>query len=252
MPLYQQVAVALRRRIEDGHWRLKQQISTLEELEREFKVARVTVRQAVDLLEQEGLVERKQGKGTFVIATPKETRWLKLELNNAAATLAEGVGVPRALPMTSLVPPIDLERAVQSQASVPPKSAEEGYAFGRVVQTRGGRPFALASVHVAKRLEGLVDLHEPMAAFQSLMAEGPIAEGPADGGLKSRAGVAGAGQRFIIATADLLSAETLKVPLSSPTAEAIVTLSDAEGIILAQAKVIYRGDTVCFDLDLTG
>ena len=50
VPRYLQVASALRRRIRDAHWAVGDKIATLEELEHEFGVARVTVRQAIDLL----------------------------------------------------------------------------------------------------------------------------------------------------------------------------------------------------------
>ena len=79
VPLYLQVASTLRRRIEEGQWQAGQKISTLEELESEFQVARVTVRQAIDLLQKEGLVQRRQGKGTFVTRAVKDKRWLQLE-----------------------------------------------------------------------------------------------------------------------------------------------------------------------------
>ncbi|MGH8622550.1 MAG: GntR family transcriptional regulator, partial [Burkholderiales bacterium] len=48
VPLYIQIASALRHRIETGYWQPRQKISTLEELEREFEVARVTVRLAIE------------------------------------------------------------------------------------------------------------------------------------------------------------------------------------------------------------
>src|SRR5215510_12759879 len=65
IPLYIQVAAVMRQRIERGQWQPGQKISTLVELEREFEVARVTVRQAVDILRQEGLLHCHQGRGTF-------------------------------------------------------------------------------------------------------------------------------------------------------------------------------------------
>ena len=43
----------MRHRIQSGQWKPGQKISTLEELEREFEVARVTVRQAVEILRGE-------------------------------------------------------------------------------------------------------------------------------------------------------------------------------------------------------
>ena len=66
VPLYIQVAAIMRQRIERRQWQPGQKISTLVELEREFEVARVTVRQAVDILRQEGLLHCHQGRGTFV------------------------------------------------------------------------------------------------------------------------------------------------------------------------------------------
>ena len=57
IPRYLQVASVLRRRIRDGRWAVGDKIATLEELEREFGVARVTVRQAIDLLQGEGLLQ---------------------------------------------------------------------------------------------------------------------------------------------------------------------------------------------------
>ena len=51
--------------------RSEKKIATLEELESEFSVARVTVRQAIELLQDEGLLKSHQGKGTFVMRTPK-------------------------------------------------------------------------------------------------------------------------------------------------------------------------------------
>src|SRR5437660_9594300 len=78
VPRYLQVASALRQRLKDGRWAVGDKIATLEELESEFQVARVTVRQAIDMLQTEGLVRSYQGKGTFVMKAPESDRWLQL------------------------------------------------------------------------------------------------------------------------------------------------------------------------------
>src|SRR5262249_6971228 len=78
VPLYIQVAAVMRQRIERRQWQPGQKISTLVELEREFEVARVTVRQAVDILRQEGLLHCHQGRGTFVAEKPPSRHWLEL------------------------------------------------------------------------------------------------------------------------------------------------------------------------------
>src|SRR5437016_5058307 len=76
--LYIQVASVMRRRIETGQWVPGQKISTLVELEREFEVARVTVRQAIDVLREEGLLHSQQGRGTFVAQKPANRHWFKV------------------------------------------------------------------------------------------------------------------------------------------------------------------------------
>ncbi len=81
VPLYIQVASVLRTRIQSGQWGVGEKISTLEELEREFEVARVTVRQAVDILREEGMLQARQGLGTFVSKRNQDRHWVKLATN---------------------------------------------------------------------------------------------------------------------------------------------------------------------------
>ena len=78
VPLYIQVASVMRRRIETKQWLPGQKISTLVELEREFAVARVTIRQAIEILQGEGLLHSQQGRGTFVADTPVSRHWFML------------------------------------------------------------------------------------------------------------------------------------------------------------------------------
>lgn len=68
LPLYKQLLGILRQRIQNGTYLPGERIQTEADLTLEFKVSRATVRQAVVELAREGLVERKQGLGTFVTA----------------------------------------------------------------------------------------------------------------------------------------------------------------------------------------
>src|SRR5438067_10308499 len=65
VPLYLQVAKLMRHRIENGEWPYGAQIPTLDELEREYKVSRITLRGALDQLQALGIVKRTRGLGTF-------------------------------------------------------------------------------------------------------------------------------------------------------------------------------------------
>ena len=98
IPLYLQVAATLRRRIEEAHWSRGQKISTLEQLQAEFQVARVTVRQALDVLQKAGLVRRQQGKGTFVSQEITDRRWLRLKTDWASLVATIEDNVPRMIP----------------------------------------------------------------------------------------------------------------------------------------------------------
>ena len=72
MPLYHQLRLALSEKIESGEWKSGYQLPPENALVEEFGVSRATVRQAMQFLENQGLVERIQGRGTFV-ARPKLT-----------------------------------------------------------------------------------------------------------------------------------------------------------------------------------
>ena len=70
IPLYYQIREDLRRRIEAGQWKPGEAIPSEAELQEIYGVSRATVRQALSELVMEGLLIRKQGRGTFV-APPK-------------------------------------------------------------------------------------------------------------------------------------------------------------------------------------
>lgn len=65
-PLYLQVRDALAARIATGEWHPGATIPNEGDLAREFGVSSGTMRKALDLLESERLLTRRQGRGTFV------------------------------------------------------------------------------------------------------------------------------------------------------------------------------------------
>ncbi|MBN1964393.1 MAG: GntR family transcriptional regulator [Anaerolineae bacterium] len=66
VPIYVQLAEQCRARIESGIWPPGMRLPSEPALAREHGISRGTVRQAMQLLANAGLVERRQGKGTFV------------------------------------------------------------------------------------------------------------------------------------------------------------------------------------------
>ena len=72
-PLYQQIREILATQIRDGTFKSGDQLPSEDHLGREFRVTRMTVRQAISGLVSEGMVYRRHGRGTFV-GDPKVTR----------------------------------------------------------------------------------------------------------------------------------------------------------------------------------
>ncbi len=66
LPLYHQLYEILRSNIVSGDWQPGDMIPPESELIEQYQVSRTTVRQVLDMLVGEGLIERKQGLGTFV------------------------------------------------------------------------------------------------------------------------------------------------------------------------------------------
>ncbi|WP_042370046.1 FadR/GntR family transcriptional regulator [Streptacidiphilus neutrinimicus] len=102
-PLADQVIAQLRAQITSGEWPVGSRIPTEAELVEQLGVARNTVREAVRALAHNGLLDIRQGSGTYVLATSElagvmhrrfaeaeksEVTELRLALEAAAARLA--------------------------------------------------------------------------------------------------------------------------------------------------------------------
>lgn len=80
-PLYQQVRDLLLARIASGVWRPAEALPSEQTLASELGVSHGTVRKALDSLAADNLVERRQGKGTYVVEHTQESahfRFFKL------------------------------------------------------------------------------------------------------------------------------------------------------------------------------
>ncbi len=65
-PVYIQIHNDIKRSIESGKWSVGDRIPSERELAVEFNVSRMTLRQAIQTLVEEGILERFVGSGTFV------------------------------------------------------------------------------------------------------------------------------------------------------------------------------------------
>lgn len=70
IPLYMQLLNQLRHLILSGEWTPGTRLPSEAELQRQLKISRGTIRQALNHAEVQGLIERVPGKGTFVARSP--------------------------------------------------------------------------------------------------------------------------------------------------------------------------------------
>ncbi len=92
LPLYQQISELLHREITAGHWQPGERLPIESELAAQLNVAVGTLRKSLAKLENLGLLERRQGSGTYVKRAPSGTaiyQFFHLEP-------LEGGGVPSA------------------------------------------------------------------------------------------------------------------------------------------------------------
>jgi len=68
IPLYYQLELLLREQIDAGAWTSGTRVPAESDLAKRYGVSRITVRMALERLEDDGLIERQRGRGTFVHA----------------------------------------------------------------------------------------------------------------------------------------------------------------------------------------
>lgn len=230
IPLYIQVASVMRQRIETGYWQPGQKISTLEELEREFEVARVTVRQAIELLREEDLLRCHQGRGTFVADERPNKRWLKLAADWASLLEPIKDNVPKPI-------------KVENPPDKPELAAGEGeladaYVFLKSVQYRGDEPYSIVALHLARSVfdRAAKDFREHAAL--------PILASLDEPRIKN------AHQTLVISGADPETADLLKIGLGAPTAECRCVVIDEHDRAIYVADIVYRSDCIKLHMDL--
>jgi GntR family transcriptional regulator len=230
IPLYVELADLLRSRIARGNWPPGHRLPTLDELVAEFGVARVTVRQAMDILSAEGRIVRQQGRGTFVAGPVGDGRWMRVETTlDALANMYAGTK-PRLLTFLDTI-------------AVPPLTPKDGtpaprYRFMRRVHSRNDVPYALINIYVDARIFA----RAPKRFRNETVI--PI--------LQSMPGVviAKARQTLTISSADVETAELLQVPVNSPVADVRRVFNAPDGTVIYLGEVTYRGDFIHLEMDL--
>lgn len=231
IPRYLQLSTLFRRMIASGEWQVGAQIPTVEELAAEYGVARATVRQALGILNNEGLIERYRAKGTFVTYRPQEQLWCEVETDwSGLLRSRSGSTIELLSEETGHQPP----NIIQSDGE-----RARSYRRFRRRHWREGKPFLLADTYLDEALCKRVS-REDLVTKTALSLVADIR------GLK----IGGASQTLTIGAADVLTAKWLQVPLNVPVAYVHRAVISDSGRLVMVSDGTYRGDVVRLDMKL--
>jgi GntR family transcriptional regulator len=228
--LYLHVASLMRKRVETGEWEPGTRLPALTELAAEFGVANVTVRQAVAILEDEGLVQRQQGRGTFVN-----------ESIEPKPAFSVGFDWPSLLKMVTRSVPWLI---TSCDAPEPPPLQEDegtpapGYRFIKRVNTVNDVPCLVTKAYLDSTLFARAPKQFETDTIIPVLEALPGVH------------VARCRQVVTIGQADLETATLLKIPVNAPIGETRRIITDRDGVVIYLNEVAYRGDLVKFEVDL--
>lgn len=231
VPLYSQLANLLRQRVQRGTWVPGAKVPSLEALVVEFQVARVTVRQAIDILTREGLLLPQRGRGTFVTDQLQPERALTLETSLQGLADAYRNDKPK---LTLLE-----ESGVQPSITQIDGLAAPAYHFMRRVHSREEQAYCVASIFIDQRAFRLAPKRFRQETVVPVLVDLPGVV------------IASARQTLRISTADVEMAQLLNVPVSSPVAEVRRVCLSPDGTVLYLGQITYRGDFIQFEMQLT-
>jgi GntR family transcriptional regulator len=103
VPLYQQIYEILRSEIVAKNWKPGDMISPESELMDKYQVSSITIRQALEKLEQDGLINRQRGRGTFVTQPTLEANQTRI-ISFTEDMHTRGVTPSTEVMLSSLIP----------------------------------------------------------------------------------------------------------------------------------------------------
>lgn len=226
---YVNLAHLLRMRIRAGDYRPGDRLPAIDQLARQFNTAVVTARQALALLERDGLVQRRQGVGTFVLDDAVAPVGLELPLDQ------DWSGI-RALWGASQVRIL----AERDRVECPADYAQHGqpadaYFYMRRVHEAQGVPYTVADIYIdrevyrkaPKRFRNEIALH----VLPQLLPQRKLE----------------AFEMIQVDAADVELAKWLDIAVGAPIVIMKRVVRDESGRILYAGTPVYRGDIVRLD-----
>lgn len=220
-PLYARLAESLLGDIGASRLRPGDKLPSEAELGRRHRVSRITVRQALALVRQRGLIERYPGLGTFVTSARAMTVWTISSTADYARNAAESDLA--VLEWRRVMPPAEVDRFFGL-------SGERVYRLC-AVRSDGGMPFYYVEVYVPVAVGRRLSRADLSRGTVIELLEEKLGITVASGTEEISAGVAHAGL-----------ARRLRIQPGAPVLILDVMLHGVAGRPLEYAKAWYRAD----------
>jgi GntR family transcriptional regulator len=231
-PLYSQISDVIRERIVKEIWPVGDKIPTLPSLSAEFGVGIITVRQAIELLKNEGLLDPMQGLGTFVIAKPEVHPRMKVESSLVGLAKLYREYAPRLIPLSEgfAMPNIKKEDGLLA-----PK-----YRLLKRIHSGERQLTSVISAYIDDRIFKLAPRRFRQEVIIPVLMD-----------LKSIK-IKSAKQILTISTAGVEVAKALNISVSAPIALVRRVICSSDGTVIYLGELSYRGDYIRVDMDLLG
>ena len=232
-PLYLQLTSEFRRLIDSGVWPVGQKVPSLEALMAKYQVSRMTLRNALGVLESDGMITRGRGKGTFV--QQRSTTQPALAL---PTSWAEVVALSDVLGTEQIV---ESARAIKKLPTFDMQckgKASGAYQYMcRLHSTSNGTPYCYSEVYIDHQL-----FKAHRQAFRVQAAASVIARIPDLRIMESR-------QKLTIINAGFQSADALQIQPGESVAE-VTRFACANDTIIYYARLEFPTNFVKLELDL--
>lgn len=220
----------MRMRIERDEWPVGAQIPTIDDLSREYGVARITIRQALDNLAGQSLISRGRGRGTFVAKSLAGERWYRLP-STWNDVLRSGEGLVRKLLDSESVAGTGL---IETEDGL----MAESYQRIRRVHSRDDVPYCLIDIYLATDI-----FKQAPGEFEAQLILPMLAA-------HFNKDLASASQTLVVASADVRVALHLDIPVGSAIACVRRVVLDHDKRVIHLAHISYPSRFVRLEMDL--
>ena len=230
-PLYYQLKELLEEKIRSGEYPVGSKIPSELELEKQYSLSRVTVRQALNELANEGLVLRRRGLGTIVQAGKLLNEQLT-SIKSFTLEMQERGVVPGT---RSIVHSTEIASKEVAQHLI----ISPGEIVHKVERVRTGNDLPVVvfnSYFAGKYGDILINMRKEASLYEHLKDNGVLIKRASD--------------NYIAVLADIEIARMLEIPVGSPVLRRTRVSYDTNGDVVEYSKCFYNSSLYSCSVEL--